>query len=96
MSVMSVDLPLPLTPVTTVMVPRGKAASMSLRLCSVAPSMTMDLPEPERRTEGTGMERVPFMYCPVREAGVFSTWRGVPAATRWPPRRPAPGPRSMT
>ena len=40
--------------------------------------------------------RVPRMYWPVSESFVAAICLGVPAATSSPPRRPAPGPRSMT
>ena len=44
MSLISVLLPLPLTPVTTVITPSGMRMLMSCRLCSRAPSTVSHLP----------------------------------------------------
>ena len=44
MSLISVLLPLPLTPVTTVMTPSGMRMLMSCRLCSRAPFTVSHLP----------------------------------------------------
>ena len=51
----SVDLPEPLTPVTTVSVLSGMLTSMSLRLCSVAPSSRIFCPFPAAAPSATGM-----------------------------------------
>ena len=89
-------LPLPLTPVTQVKVPKGMDTSMSFRLFSAAPRTVRTWPLPSRRVSGTAMYRLPERYWPVREAGFAMTSSGVPAATIWPPWIPAPGPTSMT
>src|SRR5665213_2752879 len=52
MSLMSVLLPLPLTPVTTVMTPSGMRMVTSCRLCSRAPVTTSHLP-----VSGRGLAR---------------------------------------
>ena len=56
MSLTSVDLPDPLTPVTATKQPSGKATSMLRRLCSRAPSTTSSRPFCRgRRTVGTSI-----------------------------------------
>src|SRR5450631_758564 len=70
MSLTSVLLPLPLTPVTQMNVAAGKATSMPLRLFSVAPRTTSCLPLPRRRSSGTGTDRCPLRYCAVMLSGV--------------------------
>ena len=87
--------PLPDTPVMQVNVPKGISTSISFRLCSAAPYTTSLWPLPFRRTAGTGIDRLPDRYCPVRELGSAMTSSGVPAATTRPPLLPAPGPMSM-
>ena len=62
MSLTRVDFPEPETPVTATRQPRGKATSMSWRLCSRAPRTTNWSPDPGRRMPGTGMERTPVRY----------------------------------
>ncbi len=58
-SLTSVDLPDPDTPVTLISRPRGKATSMALRLCSAAPrTVIAPLPPPLLRS-GTGIELRP-------------------------------------
>ena len=59
MSVTSVDLPLPETPVTAVNVPSGTVKSTFLRLCSRAPFTVSFLTLPLRRFFGTGTTRSP-------------------------------------
>src|SRR3546814_20812715 len=57
---MSVDLPLPETPVTQVKVPSGIAASTFCRLFAVAPRMRISWPGwPSRRRRGTSVWRKP-------------------------------------
>src|SRR5262249_30067898 len=72
MSLTSVDLPDPDTPVTATNLPSGDVTSMLRRLCSRAPFTTRLLPLPMRRTPGTGMLLRPDKYWPVSESFVFS------------------------
>ena len=99
MSLTSVDLPEPETPVTATRQPSGNDTSMSLRLCSRAPRTVTTSPVPGRRRAGTGMERLPERYWPVMDALLVSSPpRPVtgPAWTTVPPCSPAPGPMSTT
>ena len=96
MSLTSVLLPEPETPVTHTRPPSGKRASMSFKLWARAPTTSSVVPWPARRVAGTGIERSPARYRPVSEAGTAATSAGVPAATSRPPCRPAAGPRSTT
>ena len=57
------DLPLPLTPVTQVNVPKGMETSIFFRLFSRAPRTVSRLPLPLRRCWGRGMVRLPLRYC---------------------------------
>ena len=59
-------LPLPLTPVMQVKVPRGMDASISFRLLWRAPRMISAFPLPERRADGPTMLDLPPKYAPVR------------------------------
>lgn len=60
MSLTSVDLPEPETPVTAVRTPSGKETSMSRRLFSLAPiTVSCRAGSTGRRISGTGMERLP-------------------------------------
>ena len=97
MSLTSVDLPEPLTPVTAVSVPSGIETSMFLRLLARAPRITISPLSAGRRDEGVGTERSPRRYAPVSEPlPSFSRSSGVPWKITWPPCSPAPGPRSTT
>ena len=70
MSLTSVDLPEPDTPVTAVNTPSGKVTSTSRRLCSRAPWTVSSRPLVRgRRTGGTGISRRPERYWPVIESG---------------------------
>ena len=62
MSLIRVLLPLPLTPVTTVRVPRGMDTSMSFKLLARAPLMVSFFPLPFRRWAGTGIFFRPLRY----------------------------------
>ena len=68
MSLTSVDLPEPDTPVTATKQPSGNSTSMFLRLCSRAPRTTSDSSAGLRRSSGTGIERLPDRYWPVIDA----------------------------
>ena len=87
------DLPLPDTPVTQVMTPRGSFTSMFFRLLVRAPHMVSQ-PAGSRRDAGMGTNFFPDRYCPVRESGFAMICSGVPSATISPPWMPAPGPTS--
>src|SRR5690606_41189685 len=78
-------LPEPDTPVTQMKSPRGNSTSMFLRLWARAPRTRKTGRSPfsagvYRRIWGTGMERRPDRYCPVRELGLAATSAGVPWA----------------
>ena len=68
-SMVSVDLPPPETPVTQVKVPSGKLAVTPRRLLPVAFTTFSFLPLPLRRSAGTAIARSPVRYCPVIEFG---------------------------
>src|ERR1700733_2040212 len=91
---MSVDFPEPETPVTTVMSPSGSVTSIFFRLWPCAPRIAMDFPLGLRRVSGTAIFTLPERYWPVRDAGLAAISAGAPAATRYPPAFPGPGPRA--
>ena len=95
MPLISDDFPAPDTPVTATSTPSGNATSMFFRLCSRAP-LTVKNPFGGRRVAGTSMRSVPARNFPVSDAVFARSASGVPSATTRPPRRPAPGPKSMT
>ena len=94
MSVISDDLPEPLTPDTAVKVPSGIETSMFFRLFALAPLITSFLPLPALRFRGTAISRSPRRNAPVSELGLLITSSTVPAATISPPCSPAAGPMS--
>ena len=59
MSLTSVDLPEPLTPVTAVSTPSGIATSMFFRLLARAPRMTISPRVGGRRAAGVAIARSP-------------------------------------
>ena len=63
----SVDLPEPLTPVTVIRTPSGISTSMSLRLFSRAPLMTIAPRVVGRRCFGVSIDSSPRRYAPVSE-----------------------------
>ena len=93
-SLIKVDLPLPLTPVTTVNTPKGIATSIFFKLLPVAPRISSRRPSGSRRCLGTGIYFLPLRYWPVIEAGTPAISAAVPWATTSPPCSPAPGPMS--
>ena len=95
-SMVSVDLPPPETPVTQTNLPSGKSAVTSRRLLPVALTTVSFLPLPGRRSAGTDISRLPDRYCPVTEAASAAICAGVPWLTTCPPCTPAPGPISKT
>ena len=96
MSLISVDLPLPETPVTTVITPSGMRTVTSRRLFALAPTIVTNLSEPGRRSVGTRILRAPDRNWPVSERFSLMMSSGRPCATISPPWRPAPGPMSIT
>ena len=69
-SMISVDLPLPDTPVIQHSVPSGISAVMLLRLFSRAPLSLRRRPwRGARRVAGMGISRIRVKYCPVRLCG---------------------------
>ena len=94
-SLMSVDFPDPLTPVTTISVPRGKSMSTFFRLLPDAPFIVIFFPLPFLLFSGMVMLRVPLRYSPVM-VGCFISSFGVPWNTTSPPFLPALGPMSIT
>ena len=96
MSLTSVDLPDPDTPVTATKHPSGISTSMLRRLCSRAPRITSHSPPGSRRMAGTGIVRTPARYCPVIDRSEASRSSNVPETTISPPCSPAPGPMSTT
>ena len=95
MSLISVDLPLPLTPVTTVKSPIGICTSISFRLFPAAPIISILRSSGLRRRFGRGINFFPLRYWPVTEFSTFIISAAVPWATMVPPCSPAPGPMSM-
>ena len=109
MSLTSVDLPDPLTPVTAVSTPSGILTSMFLRLFARAPLMIRSPFIDGRRPFGVGIDFAPVRYAAVSEAHSAPFEEslasrepqplnnfGVPWKITCPPRSPAPGPRSIT
>ena len=89
-----VDLPEPDTPVTQIILPRGKSTVMSRRLFSRALTTRRNLPLPSRRCWGTSTYLRPDRYCPVMLRLDLQISATLPAATISPPCTPAPGPTS--
>src|ERR671910_2240329 len=96
MSLTSVDLPDPDTPVTATKHPSGNDTSMFLRLFCRAPRTVRHLPPGGRRHAGTGIDRLPDRYCPVIDRPLRSSCFTLPEWTISPPCSPAPGPMSTT
>ena len=99
MSLTSVDLPDPLTPVTAVSTPSGIATSMFFRLFSRAPRIDeLALESPAAARVGVAIDALAAQV----RAGQRRRRRrpaaaaGVPWKITWPPCSPAPGPRSIT
>ena len=82
MSLTSVDLPEPDTPVTEVSTPSGKDTSISRRLCSRAPTtVSCRLRSTGRRMAGTSICSLPERYAPVMDSGLSAARRTVPLCT---------------
>jgi hypothetical protein len=96
MSLTSVDLPDPETPVTAVRQPSGKRAVTFCRLFARAPTTVIAFPLPARRWAGTGIVSSRERYFPVSDRGKRASSSAVPSPTTSPPWTPAPGPRSTT
>ena len=96
-SLISVDLPEPDTPVIAVNRPDGISRSTFLRLLPRAPfSLSISLRLGTWRFAGTSIRFLPDRYCPVSERGAFRMSASLPCATTSPPCTPAPGPMSTT
>ena len=93
MSLTSVDLPEPDTPVTQTNAPVGTVTSRFFRLCSRAPR-TVKWPRPGLRAAGMAMLRLPDRNCPVTDRGSARMSSSTPLITTSPPCSPAPGPMS--
>ena len=89
-------LPLPLTPVTQISLPRGKATSMRLRLLCLTPRTTSCRPLPDRRPLGIGICRSWRRYWAVSESRQVRNSASGAEQTTCPPCSPAPGPMSNT
>ena len=87
-----VDLPEPLTPVTTVNMPIGNFTLTFCKLFSLAPRISIQFLPGLRRSSGSAINLRPLKYCPVIESSTFMTSSTVPAAMICPPCSPAPGP----
>src|SRR6266487_1835438 len=90
MSLTSVDLPEPDTPVTATRQPSGNATSTPRRLCSLAPlTATSRLELRCRRLAGSGIDSRPDRYAPVSESGLASRSEerrvGKECRSRWSP-----------
>ena len=64
-SFISVDLPLPDTPVTQMSFPKGNSTSTFFRLFPFAPLSHKDFPLPGRRSAGISIFICPFKYLEV-------------------------------
>ena len=79
-SLTSVDLPEPETPVTVMNFPTGNSTSIPFRLCCEAPR-TQKEPRSSTRRSGTAISRLPERNWPVIDSGCRSTSAAVPSAT---------------
>ena len=96
-SLMSVDLPEPDTPVTHVINPTGIVRFTFFRLFPAAPFNSITCIELKGvRCSGTSINCLPDRYCPVNDFLFAAICFGVPCATISPPCTPAPGPISIT
>src|SRR3989338_8929587 len=93
MSVTSVDLPAPDTPVIAVNTPAGKSTVRFRRLCCRAPTTRITLDgSAVRRLDGTLIRSSRRRYRAVSESRCRSTASSGPATTTSPPWRPPRGP----
>ena len=86
-----VDFPLPLTPVTTVITPKGNSTSIFFRLFPFAPNNLRVLFH-FLLFLGISISSLPLKNFPVIEFLFFIISFGLPKATTSPPKVPAPGP----
>src|SRR5439155_15276036 len=90
MSLTSVDLPEPETPVTDVSTPSGNDTSISRRLCSRAPTtVSWRRRATGRLLAGIAMLSLPDRYAPVIESVLATSWLYVPLCIMWPQCAPA-------
>ena len=92
-SITSVDLPEPDTPVTQVSTPMREATRSGRAGCGRARAATVSARLPDwRRWRGTSIPLRPDRYAPVSDCVLPAMSSGVPAATMRPPCTPARGP----
>ena len=94
-SLTSVLLPEPETPVTQINCPNGNFTFMFFKLCSVAPLTSIAFPLDFLLFLGTKICFLPLKYCPVIDSGTNLISSAVPCAITFPPCTPAPGPISI-
>ncbi|MNS53761.1 hypothetical protein D3C72_865260 [compost metagenome] len=89
------DFPLPETPVTQIILPKGNSIETFFRLFPVAPVSFRNFPLPSRLFDGTSIFICPLRNCAVMvsEARISA---GVPSLMISPPYFPAFGPISIT
>ena len=85
---MSVDFPLPDTPVTPIIIPRGKVTSIFFKLLPLQPNRARAAPLPFLLSLGSSIDRVPFKYWAVN-VDAFKVSLGVPCEIIVPPFFPA-------
>ena len=90
-SLMSVDFPLPLTPLTTISLPKGNVTLTFFKLLPLAPFNSINFPFPSLLSFGVSSFFLPLKNWAVSEFD-FKTSCGVPFATIEPPNFPAFGP----
>src|SRR5665811_789887 len=81
----SVDLPDPDTPVTEISCPNGNDTVTSWRLFSRAPTTVTDRPVSGRLAAGSGIDRRPARYAPVRDSLLASSSLTGPETITSPP-----------
>ena len=82
-SLIKVDFPLPLTPVTTVNVPKGKLQFTFCKVLPVAPLICMCKPLPFLLSVGISIFFLPAKKSAVSDFNLIISF-GVPCATIWP------------
>ena len=88
-SFIKVLFPEPETPVTQMNSPSGNLTLIFFKLCSFAPTTSIDLPLDFLLFLGTGICFLPDKYWPVIESGTLAISSAVPWAITFPPCTPA-------
>ena len=83
-SLIKLDFPLPLTPVTHINFPKGNSTVTFFKLLPVAPLITNFFPFPFLRSFGISICFLPLKYCAVMESD-FKISSQVPCAAICPP-----------